>query len=131
MPQGKRKSSKPLPKKKDKGILATTFRCLFCNSENSVTVKIDKKIALGSLACKVCGQSYESATSALSAPVDVYADWVDACEEVSKQASGQRTLGAASAHVDAPLDTAREDQYEDDGFIERDDEDDEGGYRPE
>jgi hypothetical protein len=38
--------------------LPTVFTCLFCNHENSVTVKIDKKAGIGSLECKVCGQRF-------------------------------------------------------------------------
>lgn len=40
--------------------LATTFQCLFCNHENSVTVKLDKKSSTGDLSCKVCGQSFQT-----------------------------------------------------------------------
>lgn len=39
--------------------LPTVFTCLFCNHENSVTVKIDKKAGVGSLECKVCGQRFQ------------------------------------------------------------------------
>lgn len=40
--------------------LATNFPCLFCNHENSITVKLDKKGGIGELSCKVCGQSFQS-----------------------------------------------------------------------
>lgn len=40
--------------------LATTFACLFCNHENSVVVKLDKKLGLGDLSCKVCGQKFQT-----------------------------------------------------------------------
>lgn len=40
--------------------LPTVFTCLFCNHENSVTVKIDKKAGIGSLECKVCGQRFQT-----------------------------------------------------------------------
>ena len=92
--------------------LATSFPCLFCNHENSVTVKLDKKGGIGDLSCKVCGQSFQSGINCelhldmllqhcpqiilrtivatdrqvdLSAPVDVYSDWVDACDSVDKE----------------------------------------------
>ena len=39
--------------------LPTTFTCLFCNHEKSVTVKLDKKAGIGSLDCKVCGQRFQ------------------------------------------------------------------------
>ncbi|RMZ92565.1 hypothetical protein DV736_g139, partial [Chaetothyriales sp. CBS 134916] len=82
--QGKRKKSSRQPSApKRKQTLATTFNCLFCSHENSVSVKIDKKASVGTLACKVCGQHWQTTTNYLSAPVDVYADWVDACELVN------------------------------------------------
>jgi len=81
---GKRsKKSKPAAKKKAEP-LATNFPCLFCNHEKSVTAKLDKKLGVGQLSCKVCGQSFQCTVNYLSAPVDVYSDWVDACDVVSK-----------------------------------------------
>lgn len=40
--------------------LATSFRCVFCNHETSVSVKIDKKAGVGNLTCKSCGQSFQT-----------------------------------------------------------------------
>ncbi|CCG84393.1 protein of unknown function [Taphrina deformans PYCC 5710] len=78
---GKRKSSsKPVVKAKVK--LDTAFDCLFCNHEKSVAVKIDKKSSIGDLRCKICGQNHQCRTDALSQPIDVYSDWIDACDEV-------------------------------------------------
>ena len=48
--------------------LATSFPCLFCNHENSVTVKLDKKGGIGELSCKVCGQSFQSGINCRSDP---------------------------------------------------------------
>ncbi|KAI9772952.1 MAG: hypothetical protein M1840_008834 [Geoglossum simile] len=81
---GKRKKSarKPQgPKKREP--LPSIFACLFCNHEKSVAVKLDKKMGIGQLQCKVCGKSFQSGINYLSAPVDVYSDWVDACDIVS------------------------------------------------
>lgn len=72
-------------------------------------VKLDKKLGLGNLSCKVCGQRFQTGinckpiiiiiivvviifvatitdklVSDLSAAVDVYSDWVDACDAVAK-----------------------------------------------
>jgi hypothetical protein len=44
-------------------LLSTTFQCLFCNHENSVSVKIDKKASTGELTCKVCGQTFQTVTN--------------------------------------------------------------------
>jgi len=81
---GKRakKAKKPGPKKAEP--LATTFACLFCNHEKSVTVKLDRKAGVGSLLCKVCGQAFQCSVNYLSAPVDVYSEWVDACDSIAK-----------------------------------------------
>ncbi|CAN6653134.1 transcription elongation factor 1 [Trichomonascus vanleenenianus] len=79
---GKRKKSSRGPTKKVKQTLDTTFSCLFCNHENSVACTMDKKSGIGSLYCKVCGQSFQAPINALSAPIDVYSEWIDACEAV-------------------------------------------------
>ncbi|KAE8147356.1 hypothetical protein BDV25DRAFT_34121 [Aspergillus avenaceus] len=82
---GKRKKSSRQPQQpKKKEPLPTTFACLFCNHENSVVVKLDKKLGLGNLSCKVCGQRFQTGINYLSAAVDVYSDWVDACDAVAR-----------------------------------------------
>ena len=42
----------------------------------------DRKLSIGDLSCKVCGQGHQCRTDALSQPIDVYSDWIDACDEV-------------------------------------------------
>ncbi|KAK6529653.1 hypothetical protein TWF281_008818 [Arthrobotrys megalospora] len=71
-----KESQKPLP---------TVFNCLFCNHERSIIIKLDKKNSVGSLHCNVCGQTYQTSINYLSGAVDVYADWVDAADEVKKE----------------------------------------------
>ncbi|KAF2151095.1 Elf1-domain-containing protein [Myriangium duriaei CBS 260.36] len=67
---GKRKSAaKPQGPKKREG-LATSFQCLFCNHENAVTVKLDKKTSTGELTCKVCGQTYQTTINCKYTPFD-------------------------------------------------------------
>lgn len=83
--QGKRKKSsrKPAgPKKRE--ALDTEFTCLFCNHDKAIQVKLDKKAGIGDLSCKICGQKFQSNINYLSAAVDVYSDWIDACETVAK-----------------------------------------------
>ncbi|PKX96741.1 transcription elongation factor 1 family protein, partial [Aspergillus novofumigatus IBT 16806] len=88
--QGKRKKSSRQPQQpKKKEPLPTTFACLFCNHENSVIVKLDKKLGLGNLSCKVCGQRFQTGINYLSAAVDVYSDWVDACDAVAKDTASK------------------------------------------
>jgi len=92
---GKRakKAKKPGPKKAEP--LATTFACLFCNHEKSVTVKLDRKAGVGQLSCKVCGQSFQCSVNYLSAAVDVYSEWVDACDSVAKENTEEAGEGYA------------------------------------
>ncbi|KAK2734474.1 hypothetical protein FQN55_002796 [Onygenales sp. PD_40] len=86
---GKRKKSSRKPQgPKKKEPLPTTFSCLFCNHENCVIVKLDKKLGLGNLSCKICGQRFQTGINYLSAAVDVYSDWIDACDAVAKDTAG-------------------------------------------
>ncbi|KAF7562568.1 hypothetical protein G7046_g1550 [Stylonectria norvegica] len=94
---GKRKkaSSKPMgPKRSDP--LPTTFTCLFCNHENSVTVKLDKKAGVGQLDCRICGQKFQCAVNYLSAAVDVYGEWVDAADAVAKEDNAEAEYAGMS-----------------------------------
>jgi len=85
---GKRKKSSRKPQgPKKKEPLPTVFPCLFCNHEKSVSVKLDKKAGIGDLACKICGQQFQTGINYLSAGVDVYSDWIDACDTVAKEAA--------------------------------------------
>ncbi|CBY01041.1 hypothetical protein IAQ61_011937 [Plenodomus lingam] len=123
---GKRKSSsKPQgPKKKEK--LPTIFQCLFCNHEKSVSVSIEKKSGVGNLQCKVCGQTFQTNINYLSAPVDVYADWMDACDAVAKEAARGNATTERSTNRSGALPKMTD--VDEDGFIEQDDVDAEGEY---
>ncbi|KAF2841424.1 Elf1-domain-containing protein [Patellaria atrata CBS 101060] len=132
---GKRKKAakKPTgPRKKE--ALSTTFQCLFCNHEDSVTVKMEKKLGVGHLQCKVCGQTFQTGINYLSSGVDVYADWVDACDAVAKEASNASSATAkerqrnARVSSRAPRQTAAAGDGEMDGFIEDDEVDAEGEF---
>ncbi|KAJ2416492.1 hypothetical protein GGF41_005494, partial [Coemansia sp. RSA 2531] len=98
---GKRKSSRKVVKK-EQPKLDTTFDCLFCNHEKSIVVAMDKKNRVGNLKCKICSATYQAALNHLSDPIDVYSEWIDACEEakrketVSIRASTTTTGAAAS-----------------------------------
>lgn len=80
---GKRKKSTRTPAKKLVLKLDTKFNCLFCNHDKSVSCTLDKKNSIGSLQCKICGQSFQTRINSLSQAVDVYSDWFDAVEEVN------------------------------------------------
>lgn len=76
---GKRKSAKRIVVKKKKTV-AKVFNCPFCSHESSCEVKIDKKVEAATISCRVCGESYQTRTTHLTEPVDVFVQWVDACE---------------------------------------------------
>lgn len=44
----------------------------------------DEKTRVGYLSCKTCGQNFSTPTNPLSQPIDVYTDWIDACEEANQ-----------------------------------------------
>ncbi|KAF4634662.1 hypothetical protein G7Y89_g3443 [Cudoniella acicularis] len=130
---GKRKKAakKPQGKKKNEP-LATVFPCLFCNHEKSVTVKLDKKAGVGSLACKVCNQTFQCAVNYLSAAVDVYSEWVDACDAVAQKGSEEGGGDLAPSRVPAAgrmgAGRARDEEDDDNDDDILDDEDGLDGY---
>ena len=89
---------------------------MFCNHEKAIQVKLDKKAGIGNLHCKVCGQRFQTGINYLSAAVDVYSDWVDACEDVAQEAAAkddvaERNFSSYASHSAA----AGGDGEEDDG----------------
>ena len=133
--------------------LSTIFPCLFCNHEKSVAVKLDKKQGVGVLSCKVCNQNFQSSINCswphpllewkrisanprdldLSAAVDVYSDWVDACDQVAKdhgaEKGGDYAPSRAAASDGRPgASRARDEEDDDNDIIDDEDEDGAGGY---
>ncbi|KAG0130066.1 transcription elongation factor Elf1 like-domain-containing protein [Tuber indicum] len=95
---GKRKRStrKPTTFRK-KEPLATTFMCIFCNNQDTVACVLDKKTGIGSLSCSACGQRFKMSINYLSAPIDVYSEWVDVCDEIENpKVKVPRRVGAGS-----------------------------------
>lgn len=43
-------------------------------------VKMDRERNVGFVSCRVCLEDFQSPINYLSEPVDVYSDWIDACE---------------------------------------------------
>ena len=79
---GKRKSSKPPPKKVVPKV-DTQFTCPFCNHDKSVVARLDHVAEKGLVECNVCAQKYTCNITHLSEPIDVYSDWIDACERIN------------------------------------------------
>ncbi|EPX72860.1 Elf1 family transcription elongation factor [Schizosaccharomyces octosporus yFS286] len=98
---GKRKASKRVRPTRRAAPLETTFTCLFCNHEKSVSCTLDKQSGVGNLHCKICGQSHQCIITALSAPIDVYSDWIDACDTVAHQGQDDKSGNADSAQAPA------------------------------
>ncbi|KAK6832948.1 Elf1-domain-containing protein [Apiospora arundinis] len=124
---GKRKKAAKKPTSKKNEPLATSFTCLFCNHEKSVSVVLNKKLGVGDLDCKVCGQRFQCGINYLSAPIDVYSEWVDAADAVaqeegnSKSASSQRP-GARQSTSGRYGDDEDERRYDGEGIVDDDDE---------
>ncbi|KAK6429293.1 hypothetical protein LTR95_014559 [Oleoguttula sp. CCFEE 5521] len=142
---GKRKKSSRGPQgPKKREPLATTFKCVFCNSENSVSTKIDKKAGVASLTCKNCVANYQMSSTCklrfrsselsaslikatdLTQPVDVYFDWIDACEAVAQEGTATGTAtsrpsqgrGLTQSRARGGLAPGEKVTAEDDGFID-------------
>ncbi|PAV61660.1 hypothetical protein WR25_00678 isoform A [Diploscapter pachys] len=80
---GKRKSKrKPPPKVKAIVPLDTQFDCPFCNHERVCEVKMDRDKNIGFISCRVCSEDFQTSIHELSEPIDVYSEWIDACEQV-------------------------------------------------
>lgn len=82
---GKRKSSKP-PPKKAVAKLDTTFSCPFCNSDKSVSCQMDWDNEVGIVSCNACTAQFTGRITHLSEPVDVYSEWLDECERAEEEA---------------------------------------------
>ncbi|KAG0130067.1 transcription elongation factor Elf1 like-domain-containing protein [Tuber indicum] len=99
MGKRKRPTRKPTIFKR-KEPLATTFKCIFCNNQDTVACVLDKTTGIGSLSCRACGQRFKMSINYLSAPIDVYSEWVDACDEIENpKVKAPRRVGGNSRDV--------------------------------
>ncbi len=80
---GKRKSTRK-PAKKIKQVLDKAFACVFCNHENTVTTKMDQENKIGHLNCSACSVQWSCPITVLTEPIDIYSEWIDACEVVQQ-----------------------------------------------
>ena len=51
----------------------------------AVVARMDHLSEKGMVECTVCGQKYTCNITHLSEPIDVYSDWIDACDKVNKK----------------------------------------------
>ncbi|KAI0079936.1 Elf1-domain-containing protein [Panus rudis PR-1116 ss-1] len=95
---GKRKKSSRKPTgPKRKTPLDTTFTCLFCHHDNSVSVRMDRKEGIAQLFCKVCDQRFQSKVNHLTEPIDIYSEWIDAADAAERDALSTRRPAASSS----------------------------------
>ena len=80
---GKRKSTRKQTKKQ-KQTLDKTFACVFCNHEDTVTTNLDQENKIGHLSCSACSVQWSCPITVLSEPIDVYSEWIDACEAANQ-----------------------------------------------
>lgn len=78
---GKRKSSKKPQPKKSRPKLETLFSCPFCNAEKAVSADLDRANKVGQVSCSQCSAKWSTRIHELSEAIDVYSEWIDACEE--------------------------------------------------
>lgn len=71
---------------------------------------------MGNLYCKVCGQKFQTTTNYLSVAADVYSDWIDACEDVAKEAAEHEATESARDREFSDYATARVGEDEDDDY---------------
>ncbi|KIM49097.1 hypothetical protein M413DRAFT_438259 [Hebeloma cylindrosporum] len=100
---GKRKKSsrKPGPSRQ-KVPLETTFTCLFCHHDKSVTVRLDRKEGMAQLVCRVCDQRYQSKVNHLTEPIDIYSEWIDAADAAQREEVPRRAVASSSRPIPAP-----------------------------
>ncbi|GBF93378.1 transcription elongation factor [Raphidocelis subcapitata] len=80
---GKRKSSAKAPAKAPAPKLDTQFNCPFCNSTKTVTCTMDWESEKGRVECVACHEGFDSPINHLTEAVDIYSDWLDACENAN------------------------------------------------
>ncbi|PAN25610.1 hypothetical protein PAHAL_4G313600 [Panicum hallii] len=80
---GKRKSrtSKSMAAPK----LGTEFTCPFCGHPDAVECRIHRKDRFAE-----ARDSYGTSANALTEPVDVYSEWIDACVDANEGVAGRR-----------------------------------------
>nr|TKW20079.1 hypothetical protein SEVIR_4G061600v2 [Setaria viridis]TKW20080.1 hypothetical protein SEVIR_4G061600v2 [Setaria viridis] len=64
--------------------LDTLFTCPFCGYPDAIGCHIDLKDRIAKASCRIYSESYFTSAHALTAPVDVYCEWIDACELANK-----------------------------------------------
>lgn len=104
---GKRKKSLKKVVKKTVAKLAVVFNCPKCSYPKCCKCTIDKRINKGSIECSVCKAHFSMPVGVLTAPVDIYARWIDELEKVNSSPYGDDEEGD---------EVERDSEHESDGY---------------
>ncbi len=77
---GGAKTKKKAPPKKKRATVPRSFKCPFCNHDESCEVKLDRAADTGAILCRICGEAFQCRITYMSDPVDVFCEWVDELE---------------------------------------------------
>ncbi|RCV20493.1 hypothetical protein SETIT_4G060100v2 [Setaria italica] len=80
MRKRKSRTSKSMATPRKPPKLDTEFTCPFCGHPDAVWCHIDRKDRIAKAACRICSENYFTSAHALTEAVDVYSEWIDACE---------------------------------------------------
>mmetsp|Transcript_8618 Transcript_8618/g.14613 ORF Transcript_8618/g.14613 Transcript_8618/m.14613 type:complete len:91 (+) Transcript_8618:121-393(+) len=78
---GRRKAALKKTLKKKKPTVPTVFKCPFCHHDDAVECKLDMKVKLGTITCRMCNVSYQSQINYLTDPIDVFCEWIDSAAD--------------------------------------------------
>lgn len=84
---GRRAKKAPVQTKK-RVVLAKRFKCPFCANDESVECQMKHREGTGSLSCRICDASFQMPIHHLHEPIDVFSEWLDACEAAEKRQTG-------------------------------------------
>ena len=80
----RRKARKPRkPPRQEK--LDKEFQCPFCNYQESVKIYKKQKKGYWKAKCHVCLEKYRIPIDPLIEAIDVYHNWIDACEQINNE----------------------------------------------
>jgi len=85
---GRRAKKAPVQTKK-RQVLQKRFKCPFCANDNAVECKMEHKKGTGNLTCRICDASFQMPIHHLHEPVDVFSEWLDACEQAERGENGE------------------------------------------
>ena len=86
---GRRKSKRQAPPRRNMLVLDQIFDCPFCNHEKSCDVNMDKERNTGRVQCTKCFEDFQAKINFLSEPIDVFNEWIDACEAANVNENGK------------------------------------------